>query len=443
MFFLDERKHYDLIYDAVGARSLETGVQTGLNLQSGMSCEDLGQIAMRVGKLDDQAATFFQHAGGDVNEMAPEALPLPAHHFGGQRQLRDPFAQIPGQTGDLKPRPIAHKLRHRHAPARNPGAELLDHVFLIAALVGQIDDLAGRVGARQVGQYKTIPEGLEQRPLAVLLLDADAPHDHPTGTLQPRGLIGQLGKPLPDGAQVAKAPLRDLVLAPVWGTPLTRRCAAWAASLHARDKRLPGTLGQRRRQRRTVGIHAPADGKVRPRIDCRLQHVGPIEVGVPAHQRVAEMALYPRQYLAQRPGARLRRARVARLVDHPQTLAAAAQRYYQRLVGPAPVVAEVRPFLVLAVKRFDVAVEVDQRQLVPEALAPHAARQLGPRLLLDLIDHGRELLDLRGSLETAQKIARRGRVGYPARPHHAAHRLASLQRPLVLQAGAVDIQCVG
>jgi hypothetical protein len=169
----------------------------------------------------------------------------------------------------------------------------------------------------------------------------------------------------------------------------------------------------------------------------------PIEVGVAAHDRIAEMALDPRQHLVQRPGGRLRRARVARLVDHPQTLAAAAQRYHQRLVGPASIVAEVRPFLVLAVKRLDVAIEVDQGQLVLGALAPHAARQFGPRLLLDLVNHGRELFDLVGSLEAAQKIARRGRVRYPASSHQPAHRLAPLQRPLILQARPIGIQCVG
>ena len=85
-------------------------MQCGLNLQPRVGGENLGQIAMRVGKLHDQATAFFQHFGGDVNEMAPEALPLPAHHFGGQRQLRNPLAQIPGQAGDLKPRATAERI---------------------------------------------------------------------------------------------------------------------------------------------------------------------------------------------------------------------------------------------------------------------------------------------------------------------------------------------
>lgn len=60
----------------------------------------------------------------------------------------------------------------------------------------------------------------------------------------------------------------------------------------------------------------------------------------------------------------------------------------------------------------------------------------------DLVDHGREPFDILGALEAAQKIARRGRVRYAAGSHQPSHCLAPLQRPLVLQARAVGIQCI-
>src|SRR6266566_2277651 len=221
-----------------------------------MRSEDLGQIAMRVGELHDQAPPLFEHLGGDVNEMAAEAFPLPAHDLGGQRQLRDPLAQVPGQPGDLKPCPVAHKLCHRHAPACDPGAELLDDVLLIAALVGQIDNLARRVGTRQIGEHQAVAKELEECSLAVFLLDADAPHDHPTGTVESGGLVGNLGDPLPDSPQPAKVPLLGSEFAIVGGTSLARRPRALAA-LGARHERLPGILGELRRRRRAVGIRPP------------------------------------------------------------------------------------------------------------------------------------------------------------------------------------------
>lgn len=39
----------------------------------------------------------------------------------------------------------------------------------------------------------------------VLLLDQDPPHDHPTGRVEPLGLVGNLADPLSDRGQPAKA----------------------------------------------------------------------------------------------------------------------------------------------------------------------------------------------------------------------------------------------
>jgi hypothetical protein len=79
---------------------------------------------------------------GEVNEVAAESFPLPAHDLRRQSDLGDPLPEVPGEPGDLQPCRVALKLCHRHAPSRDPFAELLDDVLLVAALVGQIDDLA-------------------------------------------------------------------------------------------------------------------------------------------------------------------------------------------------------------------------------------------------------------------------------------------------------------
>jgi hypothetical protein len=88
-------------------------------------------------------------------------------------------------------------------------------------------------------------------------------------------------------------------------------------------------------------------------------------------------------------------------------------------------------------------IEVDQRQFASGASAPHPPRQFGPRLLLDLVDRRRELFDLGRAPEAAQEIARRGRVWYSACSNQPPHRLACLQRPQILQTGAVGVQRVG
>ena len=82
----------------------------------------------------------------------------------------------------------------------DPRAELLDDVFLIAALIGNIDDLPRRVGAWQVGEHEPITVMLEERPLPIFLFDQNPPHDQPARRVKPCGLIGDLTHPLLDCA---------------------------------------------------------------------------------------------------------------------------------------------------------------------------------------------------------------------------------------------------
>src|SRR5688572_10900855 len=117
-----------------------------------MSSEDIGQTPMRSRKPHHQTPPGLQDLGSDVDKMAAKAFPLPAHYLARQSDLGDPLAEIPSQPGDLEPCRVAHKLRHWHTPPGDPLAKLLDHVFLVAALIGKIDDLLRRVRTRQIGQ---------------------------------------------------------------------------------------------------------------------------------------------------------------------------------------------------------------------------------------------------------------------------------------------------
>src|SRR5574341_1957608 len=201
-----------------------------LSLQPRMSGQDVGQIPMRSGQPHYQASAQLENLGRKVDEVAAKALPLPTHYLRGQDQLGDPLAQIPRQPSYFQPRRVAHELRHRHAPAGNPVTELLDDVFLVAALIGQIDDPLGRVRTRQIAQHQAVAEMPKQRPLTISLFNQNPPHDHPTRKGHPRGLVVDLADPLPRGVQRAVPSLLGFALTVVGSAPLTSRLA-WLVAL--------------------------------------------------------------------------------------------------------------------------------------------------------------------------------------------------------------------
>ena len=113
--------------------------EVALQLQPCVRGEELGQMAMRTGKSHDQPSSRLQYLGRHVDEVAAESLPLPAHDLRGKRELGDPLAEVPGEPGDLEPRAVAVELGDQHSSGGKAGSELLDHVLLVAALVGEVD----------------------------------------------------------------------------------------------------------------------------------------------------------------------------------------------------------------------------------------------------------------------------------------------------------------
>src|SRR6266508_256865 len=397
---------------------------------------------MRSRQPHHQTPPLLQNLGSDVDKVAAKSLPLPAHHLAGQGDLSNPLAEIPCQSGDLQPCRVAHKLRYRHAPPGNAVTKLLDDVLLVAALIGQIDNLSGTVRARQIGEHQPVTKMLKERPLPIALFDQNPPHDHPARRAKPRGLIGNLAHPLLYCAQRAKPSIFGFLSAPVRRAHVTRRPASRLA-IGSRNKGLPTRLQNRLHQRRTVGIEPPPDRKVGSPLDGFVVNIGSVKVGIPTYEGISKMALDPRQHLFKSLGRRLRRAVVARLIHYLKALPAAAERNHQRLIRPTSVVAKVGSFLLYPIKRLDMPVEIHQRKLLLFSPTTHPASQLRPHRLLNLVDHFRELLDILRCPEATQEIPSRGRVRNPTRSHQPPYCLAPLQRRLVLQTRAVSVQRVG
>src|SRR5437016_12892560 len=180
---------------------------------------------MRSRKPNYQAPPGLEDVGSDVDKVTAKALRLPTHHLAGQGDLGNPLAEIPSQPGELEPCRVAHEVRHRHAPPGDPLTQLLDDVFLVAALIRKVDDLPRRVRARQIGQHQPVTEMLEERPLPIGLFEQNPPHNHPTRRAKPVRLIVYLAHPLPSGAPSAKPPRLRFLPAPMRCATVTRRSA--------------------------------------------------------------------------------------------------------------------------------------------------------------------------------------------------------------------------
>ena len=88
--------------------------------------------------------------------------------------------------------PIAEQIVHRHAHGVDPIFELLDDVLLIAASVGQANDLLACV-IEAVGDIKKVTDLIEENLLALLHADVLAYDDESIGVRAFEGLIVDFG----------------------------------------------------------------------------------------------------------------------------------------------------------------------------------------------------------------------------------------------------------
>ena len=97
----------------------------------------------------------------------------------GQEQA-EPRLEVPGQRGHHHIGPVAQQIVHRHAHGVDSVFELLDHVLLITAPLGQTDDLL-RVVIDAVGNVEKVTDLVEEDLLALLHADVLAHDDEPIG----------------------------------------------------------------------------------------------------------------------------------------------------------------------------------------------------------------------------------------------------------------------
>src|ERR1044071_8421089 len=252
--------------------------------------------------------------GGDVHEGLAEALPLPAHDLGGEGQQGDPLAEVPGEPGDLEPRAVAVELGDRHPPGGEAGSELLDHVPLVAALVGQVDRVLGRDGSGQAGHDVAVAVLVEEQALTLAVLD-ELPADDEAVGFAVRVDLHDLGYPLLDQlllGEVACASSLASTVALLAARDMRRPLAPLGPfAMGPRPERLPRRFGDGLDQLGTVR-ELPADEReVSTGAIARGPYVAAVEVAVAAHEHLAAALAHARQDLVEHPSGAVGRPHAA------------------------------------------------------------------------------------------------------------------------------------
>jgi hypothetical protein len=301
--------------------------------------------------------------GGDVHEGLPKPLPFPAHDLRGQRELGDPLAEVPGEPRDLEPGAVAVELGDRHAPRGEARAELLDHVLLVAAFVGQVDHVLGRDRGRQARHDVAVAVLLEEEALALVMLD-ELTADHQAIRLTGRVDLLDLGQPLLDELLLLEVARASSLAAAVW--LLAARGERWvlatleALAMGPRPKRLPPSFVDRLDELGAVRELSTDEREVGAGAVARCAHVAAIEVAIAAHEQLAAALPGAWQDRVEHVGRAVRGPDVAGAVADREALAGPRERDDQRLVAPGALV-ELGALLLDAIERFDVPVDVDDR----------------------------------------------------------------------------------
>lgn len=145
--------------------------------------------------------------GRDEHKGSAKSFPLPARDPGRQRKDGDPLTGIPSQACDLLSDAVALVLAHGHAPGGDATAELLDDVFLVAPLVGLVDDLGGSHLRREVGEDGPVAVLVAKVDLPLAMLDALTAQGQAVVGIFTIGLPEDLGDPLAGLAQLLVVPL--------------------------------------------------------------------------------------------------------------------------------------------------------------------------------------------------------------------------------------------
>jgi hypothetical protein len=126
-----------------GRTSRLTLVALGLSLayeaarkQGIEGAQQRGHACWRAPKTYPGRSCFPDELRGGEHVVKAEALPFPSHDVLRQHELRDPLAHVPSEPSDLEPSGVAIEFGNGHAPGGEAASQLLDEIFLVAALVG-------------------------------------------------------------------------------------------------------------------------------------------------------------------------------------------------------------------------------------------------------------------------------------------------------------------
>ena len=123
----------------------------------------------------DDLAGHEDHLADEAPELHGDVLPavgLQVHHHG-ERAL-----EVPRQRRHHHVGPVAHQVMDRHPERAHPVLQLLDHVLLVAARVGQPDDFR-RAQVPSGGDVEEVADLVHQAQLALHPGDVLAHHHHP------------------------------------------------------------------------------------------------------------------------------------------------------------------------------------------------------------------------------------------------------------------------
>src|SRR2546421_4231803 len=162
----------------------------------------------------DEGAGPDDDHGGDADDGVEEPLELHAdegvpvvvavHHH------RVPGLDVPGEGGDEHVGPVAQQVVDGGAQCAEAGLELAVDVFLVAPLLGQLDDLRRGVGGGGVGgEVEEVADLLDESLFALDAADVLAYHHDAVVTCAFAGAVGELGDVFVVEAQVEVSALVD------------------------------------------------------------------------------------------------------------------------------------------------------------------------------------------------------------------------------------------
>src|SRR5438034_2407442 len=351
----------------------------------------------------DGAGAADDH-GGDEDDAGQEAARLHPDVvtavLGAVHHHREPGLDVPREGGADHVRPVGYQVVQRYPQGADTGLELPDDVFLVAALVGQLDDLRrGQVGAG--GDVEEVADLVEEHVLAAGAADVLTQCDDPVGAGTLAGDVEELRHVLVVQFQVEVAALVDdaLLVVGAPGTGLAGAGLVWGGSVQPLPTLVVEGLGALAQRWVVVDAEDEVDPSGPP-----VEVGGQAEVGVPAQAHPRGVWGDQVDGLVDPVGGALVAGCVTGPVDQVQHLFGVGQRHDQRRVAPDAFVGHVHAGLALPAGGRDGAVGVDVGHGCEQVPAP-----AGPQPRAYRVDRLHQRRHVRLG-EAAAEVPRRGGI---------------------------------